>query len=400
MAISVVMPALEMAQETGKLVQWLKQEGDFVAKGELLLEVETDKAVMEIEALGEGTLAGITAKPGDVVPVGQTIAWLVQPGEAPPSEATPTQTGRKMDSPAAAAAAPEPLPSSVQLAAAVGVRVSPRARRLAKEHNIDLATVRGSGAGGEIQASDVEALIDRGASASSTTPPAAPIQALSTIGRLMAERTTESWTTVPHFFVSRDVDVTTLNATRERLIPEIEATHQVRLTHTDLLVALVARALVRHPRMNATWTGKDISSNETVNVALAMAVDQAVVTAVVREADRVSLGELAQRRKELTGRARSNRLQPADITGATFTISNLGMFGVDRFTAIIVPPQAGILAVGAIVERPVAVDGAVQIRPMMTLTVSSDHRVIDGAGAAEFMKELAEAIQNADTAFA
>jgi pyruvate dehydrogenase E2 component (dihydrolipoamide acetyltransferase) len=204
----------------------------------------------------------------------------------------------------------------------------------------------------------------------------------------MAERTTQSWTTVPHFFVARDVDATVLNATREGLIPGIEKSHGVKVTHTDLMVAAVARALRKHQRMNASWTNGGITLNPDVNVALAMAVENAVVTAVVRNADKASIGDIAKQRKELSERARANRLQPADISGATFTISNLGMFGVDAFTAIIVPPQAGILAVGAASDRVVAVDGMIAIRPIMTLTLSSDHRIIDGARAAQFMQEV------------
>jgi pyruvate dehydrogenase E2 component (dihydrolipoamide acetyltransferase) len=211
----------------------------------------------------------------------------------------------------------------------------------------------------------------------------------------MAERTTQSWTTVPHFFVSRDVDATALHAARQALIPAIERSHGVKVTHTDLMVAAVARALRRHPRMNASWSSGRIALNADVNVALAMAVENDVVTAVIRNADRIAVGEIAKQRRELDDRARANRLQPADITGATFTISNLGMFNVDAFTAIIVPPQAGILAVGAITERVVAVHGLIGIRPMVNLTLSSDHRLVDGARAAEFLNDVVVALSEA-----
>lgn len=398
MAVSVVMPALEMAQETGKLVSWLKKEGEHVSKGDMLLEIETDKAVMEIEALGDGILAGVTAQPGDVIPVGQTIAWLVAPGEQPPAAAAPLQTGRKMEAPVAAPAAASTTAASTAGTDTAGApRLSPRARRLAKEHGIDPATIAGSGPSGEIQAEDIlRAAEARGASAATAPPPAARGTAPGTIGRIMAERTTASWTTVPHFFVSRELDVTALNAARARLLPLVDASHGVRLTHTDLLVALVARALAAHPRLNASWVDGTIATHEPVNMALAMAVEGAVVTAVIPDAGSAPLGAIAARRKELAERARSHRLQPADITGGTFTISNLGMFDVDAFTAIIVPPQAAILAVGAIVERPVVVDGAIVARPMMNVTLSADHRVVDGAGAAAFLKDLATLIQTAD----
>ncbi|HLG58235.1 MAG TPA: dihydrolipoamide acetyltransferase family protein [Vicinamibacterales bacterium] len=412
MAVSVVMPALEMAQETGKLVSWKKKDGEPVKKGEMLLEVETDKAVVEIEAAADGVLGGVTAKEGDVVPVGQTIAWLLKPGETPPANVAASQSGRKMDSaPAAAASAPEPV-------SAAGVKISPKARRLAREHGVDIATLRGSGPGGEILADDIlkaasgpatagAGNVGAGFSRPAEGPPkggphdtpASPAASgapdsgqITSIGRIMAERTTQSWTTVPHFFVSRHVDATALNTTREALIPVIEKSHGVKVTHTDLMVAAVARALHVHRRMNGSWNNNSITVNTDVNVALAMAVENAVVTAVIRNTDRLGLGDIARQRKELAERARANRLQPADITGATFTISNLGMFSVDAFTAIIVPPQAGILAVGAIADRVVAVNGMIAVRPTVTLTLSSDHRVVDGARAAAFLNDVVLAL--------
>jgi pyruvate dehydrogenase E2 component (dihydrolipoyllysine-residue acetyltransferase) len=407
MPISVVMPALEMAQETGKLVSWKKKEGEQVKKGEMLLEVETDKAVVEIEAGGDGVLSGVTAKVGDVVPVGQTIAWLLKPGEAVPTGGAQAQSGRKMDAaPAASAAAA--APAAPEPASVAGAKISPKARRLAREHGVDIAKLKGSGSGGEILADDIlkaaqaasgpapvpsaPAPTPAPVAARPATPPppvaTGPADAVSSIGRIMAERTTQSWTSVPHFFVARDVDATVLNATREGLIPAIEKSHGVKVTLTDLMVAGVARALKQFPRMNGSWVNNAVSLNAEINVALAMAVDNAVVTAVIRNADKLPLGAIAKQRKELSERAKANKLQPADISGATFTISNLGMFGVDAFTAIIVPPQAGILAVGAASDRVVAVDGMIAIRPIMTLTLSSDHRIIDGARAAQFMQEV------------
>jgi len=414
MAVSVVMPALEMAQETGKLVSWLKKEGEQVKKGDMLLEVETDKAVVEIEAQTDGILGGVTAKTGDVVPVGQTIAWLLKPGESVPQQSAPTQTGRTGAAAAPVAAAAASAAAEAP-ASAAGARISPKARKLAREHGVDIATIKGSGPGGEILADDILRAAS-GAPAAPVAPapvapvapapvaPVAPIapvaptgvsagaEALSSIGRIMAERTTQSWTTVPHFFVSRDVDATPLNAARTALIPVIEKSHAVKVTHTDLLVAAVARALRKHPRMNASWSNGGITLNQEVNVALAMAVENAVITAVIRNADRGPLGDIARQRSQLAERARANKLQPADITGATFTISNLGMFSVDAFTAIIVPPQAGILAVGAIADRVVPVDGMIAVRPTMNLTLSSDHRLIDGASAARFLNDVVLAL--------
>jgi pyruvate dehydrogenase E2 component (dihydrolipoamide acetyltransferase) len=379
------MPALEMAQETGKLVSWLKKEGDNVAKGDLLLEIETDKAVLEVEAAADGILAGITGEVGTDIPVGQTIAWILKPGEDVPANAMAevsvtvhvTEAGRPLDE-----VSPQPATSTA--------RVSPKARRLAKEFGIDLNSVRGSGQDGEILASDIQALVDGLAGAA--TIPVAHQESLSPIGRLMAERTAQSWTTVPHFFLQREVDATALNAARAALGPAMEQSLGLKLTHTDIIIALVAHTLARHPRVNASWIEDGIRLNPEVNVSIAMAVQDGVVAPVVLNAQIAPLGEIAKQRRELTERARAGRLRPTDLAGGTFTISNLGMFHIDSFCAIITPPQAAILAVGQIVERVVAIDGIVAVRPMFSLTLSCDHRVIDGAKAATFLHDLVESI--------
>jgi pyruvate dehydrogenase E2 component (dihydrolipoamide acetyltransferase) len=392
MAHNIVMPALEMAQENGKLLAWRKKEGEGVAKGEPLLDIETDKAVVEIESPADGILAGVKAHEGDVIPVGQTIAWIVLPGEKPPAEAQPSASGRRMEtksSPAPTAAATKTSSAPAPSAA----RISPKARRLAKEHGIDLSGVRGTGSEGEILAEDVLALVGSPGSAKAAAAPAA-LETMSSIARLMAERTTQSWTSVPHFFVVREADAAALLEAREKLGTAIEKAQGVRVTHTDLLVALAARILVKHPRMNASWIGEGIRLNPEVNIGIAMAVNDGVVATVIPGAQAKNLGEIAALRHDLTERARSGKLRPADIAGATFTISNLGMYKVDAFSAIINPPQAAILAVGRITDRVVPVDGKPGIRPMMTMTLSSDHRVVDGARAASFLNDLADAIQD------
>ncbi|HLK34555.1 MAG TPA: dihydrolipoamide acetyltransferase family protein [Terriglobales bacterium] len=389
MPISVVMPALEMAQETGKLISWLKKEGQNVAKGEPLLEVETDKAVMEVEAPGDGILAGIKVQEGDVIPVGQTIAWLVAPGEEPPAEEVGapamaraiTQTTRA--STASAQVQPGPAPTAE-------AKISPKARRLARERGVDISKLRGTGPDGAITAEDVLA-----AAQAQPVSLASGGEELSPVARLMAERTTQSWTTAPHFFVTRDVDASALNGVRARLASAVEKQRGVKLSHTDLLVALVSRVLARHPRMNGSWTGSSVRTNQEINVGVAVAVKDGVVSVVVPQSDRLELGEISAQLREKAERARAGRLHPADISGATFTISNLGMYGVDAFQAIITPPQAAVLAVGRITDRVVAVNGLAEIRPMMTLTLSCDHRVVDGAQAAAFLQELAEAIHDA-----
>jgi len=381
MAISVVMPALELAQETGKVLAWIKKEGDNVVKGEPLLEIETDKVSFELEAQADGILAGIKSHEGDVVPVGQIIAWLVAPGEQPPVESDSTSRGmaeqaRPMtaaSAPAAAVASPSVTPS-----AGKGPRISPKARRIAEEKGVDITKIQGTGPDGQITGDDV-------LKAAAEAP--APADSLSTIARLMAERTTQSWTTVPHFFLARDVDASGLNAAREHLGRE-------KFTLTDLLIALVARMLLAHPKMNASWTGGAIRLNPSVNISMAVAVPEGVVGAVIPNASKANLAEIASQRKDLAERAKSGRLRPADIAGGTFTISNLGMFGIDAFSAIITPPQAAVLAVGRVRDRVMAVNGQPAVRPMMTITLSSDHRVVDGAQAAAFLNDLAGALED------
>ena len=390
MAFSVVMPALEMAQETGKLLGWRKQEGDRVTKGEPLLEIETDKAVVEVESPADGILTGIKAIAGADIPVGQTIAWILAPGEVPPLESALTGPTARAGSRAKTESSQPPTASAQ--AASFDARISPKARRLAKEMGVDLSTVRGSGSGGEILASDVQAA----ASARAAEKKPGSLEVSSSLGRIMAERTTQSWTTVPHFFVSREIEATALNEYRQRIVGEIERTHtdlakRVRITHTDLLVALAARVLLKHPRLNASWSAEGIHLHDHVNMGIAIAVNDGVVAAVIPNAHTASLAEISIQRRDLAERARAGKLRPADIADATFTISNLGMYKVDQFSAIISPPQAAILAVGAILDRVVAIQGQPAVRPMMTLTLSCDHRVADGARAALFLGDLAEA---------
>jgi len=388
MAFSVVMPALEMAQETGKLLAWRKKEGDSVSKGEPLLEIETDKAVVEVEAPADGVLAGISASEGAEIPVGQTIAWIVGPGEQPPRDPGPVAPGARGTSQPKA----EPPPShsqTVRSLPAGSIRISPKARRLAKELGVDVASLRGSGPAAEILASDVQAA----AAISADLAPTKSVERPTTVGRRMAERTTQSWTTVPHFFVTRDVEASGLNQYRDRIVDQMQSTSSVRLTHTDLLVALAARVLQKHPRLNASWLADGIQLHEHVNMGVAIAVDDGVVAAVIHNAQAASLADIATRRRDITERARQGRLRPADIADATFTISNLGMYQVDRFCALITPPQAAILALGRIADRVIALQGQAAVRPMMSMTLSCDHRVADGARAAMFLSDLAEALR-------
>ena len=393
MAISVVMPALELTQETGKLVSWRKKEGEAVAKGETLMEVETDKAVVEVEAQADGFLAGVNAKDGEVIAVGTTIAWIVAKGEAPPqSESTLTVTSAatintKIAQPEKAKAA-----SLGHVVLRGKPKISPKARRIAGELNVDLNNVRGSGQDGEILLSDVEA------AANAPTPtPEAPsadrvkLEAFTTISKLMAERTAQSWKTVPHFFLVREVEASALLSARENLLSS-KVSSDVKITTTDLLIAIVSRVLMRHPRMNASYSPDGIRFLSNVNIGIAIAVNDGVIAAVIPNTHTTGIAEIATQRRDLVERAKAGKSRAQDLMDATFTISNLGMFKIDSFTAIIPPSQAGILAVGAIADRVVAVDGKPAVRSMMTLTLSCDHRVVDGARGALFLDDLANAI--------
>jgi pyruvate dehydrogenase E2 component (dihydrolipoamide acetyltransferase) len=389
MAISVVMPALEMAQETGKLLSWLKKEGETTRKGEPLLEIETDKATVEVEATADGTLAGIKCREGDVVPVGTIIAWILQPGETLPEQASSIENSAP--STRSSAANTQVVAQSTEAKPAAGgsesIRLSPKARRVAKELGIDVTQVRGTGPEGSITADDLHAARSAADVLLANPPVDNPAQPLSTIARIMAERTTQSWTTVPHFFVVRDADASVLLEYYKQSKLKFAA-----VSVTDCLVGLVARTLERHPALNSSYKGDSIQTNPNINISIAIAVKDGVIAPVIHNANAATLAEIAERRGALAERARAGKTQPGDLVGGTFTISNLGMFKVDSFTAIISPPQAAILAVGAVSDRVVVQDGKATIRPIMTLTLSSDHRVVGGAAAAVFLNDLVEAI--------
>jgi len=366
------MPALELAQETGRVLRWLKAEGDDVAKGEPLMEIETDKVTVDVEAPADGVLAGIGAAEGDEVPVGTTVAFLLGPGEALPDSSVSAQPPPTSPAPPA----PEPPPHLGRGAGGGPPRArppaSPKARRIAAQRGIDLDAIAGSGPGGAIVAEDLES--------------AAAVPALGAIWRRMAERTTQSWQSTPHFFLLREIDATGLVEARERA--RARPGHEA-VTPTDLLVSVAAAALGRHPRVNSSWRDGGVVRHDEVNVGIAVAVEDGLVVPVVHGADRLGLADLAARRAALVAAAREGRLRPEDVAGGTFTISNLGMYGVDAFLAVVNGPQSAILAVGRIADRVVAVDGQPVVRPMLTLGASFDHRVVDGARGAEFLDTLA-----------
>jgi len=417
MPTSVIMPALELAQETGKVLHWLKSPGDKVRKGEPLVEIETDKATTEIEAPASGVLGDVTARAGDVVPVGQTIALIfaseeagsVAPGQRPAgATAAPAPAAEVRASPLARKIAQEHGVDLTQVKPAGGkiakadvfahvasqkesaavdgtaarlAAASPKARRLATERGVDIQALCGSGPGGAILVADVFA----------ATPSAARAEApgVGTVWRIMAERMTASWTTAPHFYLVREVTVGRLVSWRDKARKETGA----RITYTDLLVKLVAAALSRHPGVNASWKDGVIVRIADINIGLAVAIDAGLVVPIIHRADTLSLADIAARREDMVSRGQAGKLRPADLQGGGFTISNLGMYGVDAFNAIVNPPQAGILAVGRIADRVIALNGQPAVQPTMMLTLSCDHRALDGARGAQFLGALADLIE-------
>jgi len=425
MPANVIMPALELAQETGKVLRWLKKPGDAVRKGEPIVEIETDKVTVEVEAPAAGVLREVTAHEGDVVPVGQTIAQIFSASEVGATVTAPASAASTGAVPAApmASAIDAAAPSSVKAsplarkvaeqhgvdvarvktasgrveradvlayveqqkatAAARLAPASPKARRLAAERGVDLHIVRGSGPGGAVLAGDVPA--ERAAA----ERVAASAVGVGNVWRIMAERMTQSWTTAPHFYLVREVNVSRLATWRERVAQRTGA----RVTYTDLIVRIVAAAVAQHPRVNVSWKERSIAQHTDVNIGLAVAIEDGLVVPVLHRADTLTLAEIATRREDLVSRAQAGKLRPADIQGGTFTISNLGMYGVDAFNAIVNPPQAAILAVGRITDRVVAVNGQPAVQPSMVLTLSCDHRAIDGARAAQFLGALADLVE-------
>jgi pyruvate dehydrogenase E2 component (dihydrolipoamide acetyltransferase) len=378
MPTDVIMPALGVAQETGKVLKWLRAEGDEVKQGAPLMEIETDKVTVEVEAPASGTLAGIRFDEGADVPVGDVVALILAAGEEAPAAAPASVDAGEPEPPVPAATGGNGSRATVRRARRP--LASPKARRIAKERGVDVASLAGSGPRGAVLAADVE-----GAGDGARRP-----AEVGAIWQRMAERTTQSWQTAPHFYLSRDVDAGRLEAWRASAR---KREGYERLTHTDLLVKVSAAALQRHPRVNAAWRDGGVAANDGVNVGIAVAVDDGLVVPVVHGADGLELRALVERRAELVESARAGKLRPDDVGGGTFTISNLGMYGVDAFAAILNAPQAAILAVGRIADRIVPVDGRPEVRPMCTLTLSFDHRVVDGARGAQFLETLAELIE-------
>lgn len=394
MPTNVIMPALGVAQQTGTLLKWLKADGQLVTKGEPLMEIETDKATVEIEAPGSGILSHVIAKAGDQVPVGQRIALILAPGEAVP-------TGTEIAPPVPATSAKEPAKSAAKLASTSitaapssgRVLASPAAKRIAREKGVSLASLKGSGPEGSVLAEDVlNAASDR-------TPPvtagftAEEIVPLSNMRRIVGERMTQSKRSAPHFYLSMDVDMSAASKLRaewkargEEPIPSIN----------DFILYSCARALKDFPSVNSTYTDQGVKLHPGIHIGMAVAIDEGLVVPVIRDADRLSLMEIAAQSRALTEKAQGKKLFPLDYEGGTFTISNLGMLGVDSFIAIINPPQCAILAVGRVAPRVVVDEGMFAIKTMMTATLSADHRVVDGAIAARFLQQVKRYLEDGE----
>jgi pyruvate dehydrogenase E2 component (dihydrolipoamide acetyltransferase) len=394
MASEVKLPRLGQGMESGTVRKWLKSEGEQVQKGEPLFEVDTDKVTQEVESDFSGVLLKITLEEGEA-PVGQTIAWIGKEGEevqdtgAPqsaekPAEAHERDPEREEGKEAAAEAAFDlETPAATQVQENGRVKASPLARRLAREKGVDLASLQGTGPDGRIVAKDVEGAQSRPAPAAVPTGAIESVP-LTNIRKTIARRLTAAWQ-APVFQLTVSADMTRANELVARVR---ELNPDVRITVTDLLAKLCGQALMRHRDVNVQYGEDALLKFPTANVGIAVAAPQGLVVPVLRSVERLSLAEVAAVRTDAVGRARSNKLTTQDFEDGTFTISNLGMFGIEQFVAVINPPQAAILAVGATLDTPVARNGAVEIRPIMSMTLTVDHRAVDGAEGADFLRTV------------
>lgn len=425
---TVVMPKMGDTMEEGKVITWRKQEGDTVAKGDALAEIETEKVNIEAEAFAAGTLRKILAPEGATVPVGQPIALIGEPSEAIPAEFGGAQA--KVAQPAAAQAAPAAQAATQPAAAPVAVAngrapqaavaapsvapsvthdggrifISPLARHIAAEHNLDISQIHGSGPGGRIIRDDVLAVAQNGQTPITATPaltaptsvgPEVEAVPLSQMRKTIARRLQQSMQTAPHFYVTVSVDATRLLQLRTQ-INEYAATlaEPVKVSVNDIVVKAVATTLTRMPQVNGSFDGERILYKKRVNVGMAVALEQGLIVPVVRDADKRGLLDLARESRRLAEAARGGKLKPEEMQGGTFTVSNLGMYDVESFTAIINPPESAILAVGSIIPTPVATpDRQVVVQDQMKMTLSSDHRALDGVVAARFLQQLKQLLE-------
>ncbi len=408
MATKVHMEALSPTMEEGRLVKWTKHEGDAVKSGDTLAEVETDKAVMELVARAEGQLLKVMVPEGMTVPVGNVVAWIGKPGEKVDGTGSQESGAGAAKPPAAAASkpAPAPAPASAPVAAqadATRVKASPLAKRIAKEVGVDLKLVQGSGPGGRVIKRDVEGGVTQAPTATAPAPssrlptPGGPYEdvPLTQIRKTIAKRLVASLGPIPHFFLTTEIDMERAADAREALNTQLGDAGG-KISFNDIIIKAVALALVQHRACNAWFLEDHIRYWNEVHIGMAVAIEDGLITPVIRNADLKSLRQISAEARELAGRARNRRLKPEEYTGATFSVSNLGMFDIDQFTAVINPPEGGIVAIGSVVPKAVpdkTGDGVV-VRRRLRVTMSCDHRVIDGATGAAYLKTLKQMLEN------
>jgi pyruvate dehydrogenase E2 component (dihydrolipoamide acetyltransferase) len=414
MSTKVVMEALSPTMEEGRLVKWTRAVGEAVKTGDTLAEVETDKAIMELVARADGQLLQQLVAEGATVPVGEVLALIGAPGEtlaAPPAQAAPARSPT-LSPTSAPLPAPPPAPMAAMAAADATrvVRASPLAKRIAKEKGVDLKLLQGSGPGGRVILRDLAGVPTRSASAATAVAAkelasvqAAPVAGetggpafedvpFTQVRKTIAKRLTASLGPVPHYFLTAEVDMERAAEAREALNAQLADGEKI--SFNDIILKGVALALARHRACNAWWQADHIRYWREVHLGMAVAIEDGLITPVIRHADRKSLSAIGAEARALAQRARERRLSPEEYTGSTFSVSNLGMFDIDQFTAVINPPEAGIIAVGSIVPKPVVFDGQVTVRRRLRLTMSCDHRVIDGATGAAFLKTLKQMLEN------
>jgi pyruvate dehydrogenase E2 component (dihydrolipoamide acetyltransferase) len=399
-ATEVKLPRLGQGMESGTIVKWLKSEGDSVEKGEPLYELDTDKVTQEVEAEASGVLLRIAVNEGEV-PVGETIGFIGAEGEEAPASAekpaeAPKREPERDEGRAAAseAAAAQPAPSTNGSTTNGRIKASPLARRIARERGIELSSIRGTGPDGRIVAEDVERAQAQPAAAApvAQAAPSGEVESrpLSNIRKTIARRLTQAWT-VPAFQLTVNADMTRAN---ELVARQRELYPDVRITVTDVLTKICAQGLMRYRDMNVQYSEDALLVFPNADVGIAVAAPQGLVVPVVRGAERLTIAQIAAVRADLVGRARESKLRAEDLDGGTFTISNLGMYDVDQFIAVLNPPQASILAVGATRDQVVPVDGELHVLPLMTMTLTCDHRAVDGATGAEFLRTIKQFLED------
>ncbi len=399
MAIDILMPALSPTMETGTLAKWTVAVGDAVRSGDVIAEIETDKATMEVEAVDDGILASIMVAEGsEGVAVGTPIGRLAEDGESPDDVAAapastapvaPELAAAPVEEPTQPTPAPVPAPAAVSSAPANRIFASPLARRIAADRGVDLSSLSGSGPHGRILRRDVEAAETapaavRPAVDQAVVQGASTLEPNSQMRRIIASRLQESKQTAPHFYLTVDCEIDALLAARRQM--NDQAPEGVKISVNDLVIRAAAMALIKVPKANASWEGENTRLFTHADIAMAVAVDGGLVTPVIWAAEKKGLAEIASVSRDLATRARDGKLAPEEFTGGSFTISNLGMYGVREFAAVINPPQGAILAVGAGEQRPVVKDGQLAVATVMTVTLSADHRVVDGAVGAEWLQ--------------